>query len=307
MTSLSFLTLGYMQKGLAASLLVGTACSMAGVFIILRQIVFVSMVLAQLAVLGFSAAIFFEFPYIFKFLTAFAMTLAGVLYMALFQLKNKTPADATLGMGFIFCHAASLLLLAKSTAGLEEIRHLTSGNLLSVTGEEITALCAAWVFMAVIHFTGHRSFVFVCADDEFARISGVKVTLWEVLFYISLGLIISVSLQAVGVFYVFSCLVFPAMTGLLAARKISSIQIVSFIAAVIASFAGICFSYIYDFPTSESIIAWQIITYAAAAALAKAKRILLRYRPLRYYYKIMRRRISTFYNQKFGPRKKRDA
>lgn len=291
MTALSFLTLGYMQKGLAAALLVGTACSMAGVFIILRQIVFVSMVLSQLAVLGFSIAIYFEMSYMLKFITAFTITLAGVLYMAFYQLKNKTPADAVLGMGFILCHALSLLLLAKSSAGLEEIRHLSSGNLLSVTTEEIFALAAAWLFMMIIHFMGHRSFVFVCADDEFARVSGTSVALWETLFYVSLGLVISVSLQAVGMFYVFSCLVFPAMTGLIAARRIFAVQAVSVAAAVISGFAGIVFSYAYDFPTSESIILWHILLYAAALLTAKAARALMKIRAARYYYNVLSRRI----------------
>ncbi len=293
MTSLSFYALAYMQKGLAASLLVGSACSVAGVFIIVRQIVFVSLVLAQLAVLGFSAAIFLDLSEMSRIFTAFGFTLIGVLYMALFQLKNKTPADATLGMCFIFCHAVSLLLLAKSTQGLEEIRHLTSGNLLSVTWEEIMALGAAWIFLMIIHFAGHRSFVFICADDEFARISGVNVKKWEILFYISLGLIISVALQAVGTFYVFSCLVFPAMSGLLIARKLFAIQIISFISAAAASIIGLSFSYIYDFPSSESIILWQIIIYLLIALSIKIKQIILRFRIARYYYKTLTRRFAA--------------
>jgi ABC-type Mn2+/Zn2+ transport system permease subunit len=259
----SFLSLGYMQNGLAAAMLVGASCAVTGVFIILRHIVFVSMVLAQMAILGLAIAMFMQWSETAEFLAAFGATLLGVIYLAVFQNERKSPPDALLGMGFAACHSLSLLLLAKSSQGLEEVRHLMSGNLLSVTTAEVKILVIATIFMFLVHVLGHRSFVFICADPEFARVAGWKVKAWELLFFISLGLVISVALQMTGIFYVFSCLVFPAMIGLQLAHEFALIQCFSVGVALITGFLGVWASFAYDFPTSETVMVCQVVLYLA--------------------------------------------
>lgn len=280
--SFEFLSLGYMQNGLLAALFVGAAGAASGVFIILRHIVFVSMVLAQLAVLGLSIAMYMQWSHLLEFAMAFAATLLGVVYLALFQNEQKAPPDAIFGMGYAACHAVSLLLLAKSSQGLEEVRHLMSGNLLSVTPQEVTILGFATAFLLLVHFLGHRSFVFVCADPEFAKVAGKNVQGWELLFYISLGFVISLSLQMTGIFYVFSCLIFPGMVGLMIGSNFASIQIISIIFSAIAAFLGVWLSFAQDFPTSEAIISVQavlcfmiIALRASLGHLAKQKRFRL--------------------------------
>ncbi|HAE41198.1 MAG TPA: hypothetical protein DCG57_21580 [Candidatus Riflebacteria bacterium] len=289
----SFLSLGYMQKGLAAALLVGTSCALAGVFIILRHIVFVSMVLAQLAVLGLSIAMFLQLSHAMEFVMAFGATLLGVVYLALFQNERKSPPDALLGMGFAGCHALSLLLLAKSSQGLEEIRHMMSGNLLSVTAGEVQILTLAAAAMFLIHVLGHRSFVFICSDSEFARVSGKNVRAWELLFYISLGLVISLSLQMTGIFYVFSCLIFPGMVGLVLGNSFAIIQIISVMFALVTGFTGVWLSFAWDFPTSEAIIACQLIMFTALAfSRAILQKTLLR-RKIRLIGRWLKKRRSA--------------
>lgn len=290
--NLTFLSLGYMQNGLAAAVLVGVSCAVAGVFIVQRHIVFVSMVLSQLAVLGLAVAMYLGLSQRAEFLLAFAATLVGVLYLALFQSERRAPPDAILGMGFVGGHALSLLLLAKSSAGLEEARHLMSGNLLSVTPEEVRLLSWTTVLMLMVHLLGHRSFVFICADPEFAAVAGKRVRAWEVLFYVSLGLVISVALQTTGMFYVFACLVFPAMIGLQVVGSFAAIQFVSVGVAVVAAFGGVWLSFVGDFPTSEAIMSVQFALFALLLLVRSVWRGGM-VRRFRTWWRAIRRGLST--------------
>jgi ABC-type Mn2+/Zn2+ transport system permease subunit len=290
---LSFLSLGYMQNGLAAALLVGSSCAVTGVFIVLRQIVFVSMVLAQLAVLGLSAAMYLQLSEQMEFICAFASTIIGVIYLAIFQNERKAPPDALLGMGYAGCHALSLLMLAKSSQGLEEVRHLMSGNLLSVNSTEVKILAFTAIFMFIVHLFGHRSFVFICSDSEFAKVTGKQVKIWELLFFISLGLVISVALQMTGIFYVFSCLIFPGMVGLLLGSSFATIQIISIIFAIITGFLGVWVSFAFDFPTSEAIMSLQTLGYALILIGRRVFRKFLSLRRIKIYKRLLlKRKVS---------------
>lgn len=291
---LSFLSLGYMQNGLSAALLVGASCATVGVFIILRQIVFVSLVLAQLAILGLSVAMYFQLSEQMEFFSAFACTIVGVVYLAIFQNEKKAPPDALLGMGYAGCHALSLLLLAKSSQGLEEVRHLMSGNLLSVNTSEVRLLVVTTVFIILVNLFGHRSFVFTCSDPEFAKAVGRKVKFWELLFFVSLGLVISVALQITGVFYVFSCLIFPGMVGLLLSSNFAKIQFISVGYAILTGFFGVWISFALDFPTSEAIMACQAVTYVALLVGRFFLSRYLSFRKIRFYKRLLlRRKLSS--------------
>ncbi len=203
---------------------------------------------------------------------------------------KKAPPDALLGMCYGGCHALSLLLLAKSSQGLEEVRHLMSGNLLSVNSSEVRVLILTTLFMVLVNLLGHRSFVFTCSDPEFAKVVGRKVKLWELLFFVSLGLVISVALQITGGFYVFSCLIFPGMVGLLLSSNFARIQLVSIGFAILTGFFGVWISFTLDFPTSEAIMACQVIAYVI---LLPAKFLLgkyLSFRKIKYYKRLLLKR-----------------
>lgn len=268
-----FLTLGYMQRGLAAAILVGSSCATVGIYIILQNMVFVSMVLAQLAVFGLSLAKYFQVSEVAEVGIAFLATIIGVFYFALARGDNKVSPDAKLGMSYAALHSFSLLLLAKSSEGLGEIQTLMSGNLLSVNAGEIKILCVVTIVMMLTHYFAQKPFIFITTDPEFAKISSLKVKFWEILFYLSLGLIISVSLRITGMLYVFSCLVFPAMTCNLVFRSFSGIQRASIALSVLAAFFGVYFSFALDFPTSESIMLFHAIFFIMIAGVYKVMKL----------------------------------
>ncbi|MFC1744028.1 metal ABC transporter permease [Candidatus Riflebacteria bacterium] len=264
---MEFLTFPYMKNALIASLLVGFSCAYLSAFIILRRIVFVGIVLSQLTILGLSVSLYFQLQEGAKLLVGFLFTLAGVLYITSPPYSRKIPADAILGMGFAGFYAFGLLFMAKSTRGLEEIHHLMSGNILSISPFELKVLFISVLVLVFFHVFFYRKFVFISFDPEFARVLGLKVWLWEFLFYLSLGLLISVSIHMVGLNYVFSSLVFPGVIGLILCTSLVPVQLVSIVSALCTAFFGVWFSYSYDFPTAESIISLQAVLFIVVLCL----------------------------------------
>ena len=61
----------------------------------------------------------------------------------------------------------------------------------------------------------YKEFLFVSFDRETARTLGYNVDVWDLLLYLTLGLVIAFAMQFAGVMLVFNFLVLPAVTGLL--------------------------------------------------------------------------------------------
>jgi len=80
------------------------------------------------------------------------------------------------------------------------------------------------------------------------------VARWNLLLYLTLGLVIAFAMQFAGVMLVFNFLVLPAVTGLLVGRGMAGVFAGSVISALLAALIGFTLSVPYDLPTGPAII-----------------------------------------------------
>jgi manganese/zinc/iron transport system permease protein len=109
------------------------------------------------------------------------------------------------------------------------------------------------VLVALIAF--QKELLFTSFDRDTARTLGYRVDMWDLGFYLVLGVVISISMQFAGVLLVFNFLVLPAVTGLLLARGMASTFFFSLGAALLAAVLGFALSIPFDLPTGPSMIA----------------------------------------------------
>ena len=87
-----------------------------------------------------------------------------------------------------------------------------------------------------------------------AEESGVNVRLWDFLFYMSFGFVITSSVAIAGVFLVFSYLVIPSVGAMLISDKLSTRLTTGWIAGAIISFIGVKLSWQTGLPTSPLVV-----------------------------------------------------
>lgn len=71
----------------------------------------------------------------------------------------------------------------------------------------------------VFHWILRRRFLQLSLDPEQARLGGRSLRLWDFLFYVSLGLMITLSVPIAGVLLVFCFLIVPAVCGALFSNR----------------------------------------------------------------------------------------
>ena len=249
------------REALYGALVIALACSVLGVYVVLRRIVFVGAAIAQLSSAGIALALFLTGTGIAAGIaghpTAFsvAFALAGALFFALGGGQRAgVPPDATIGVTYAVAAAAGILLVSKATTG-EAHDIFLSGNILGITRADTLVLLAVTVPVLVAHALFYKEFLFVSFDRETARTLGYRVTFWNLFLYFTLGLVIAFAMQFAGVMLVFDFLVLPAVTGLLLARSMAGIFVVSVASALVAAVVGFSLSVPFDLPSGPAIIA----------------------------------------------------
>ena len=256
-----FSTILLFREALYGALVIGIACSVLGVYVVLRRIVFVGAALAQLSSAGIALALFLGgsglvsgfvgHPTTF----ALAFALAGAMFFGLGGGQRAgVPPDATIGVAYAVAAAAGILLISKAKSG-EAHDIFLSGNILGVTREDTLLLLAITIPVLVAHLLFYKEFLFVSFDRETARTLGYRVTFWNLFLYFTLGLVIAFAMQFAGVMLVFNFLVLPAVTGLLLARSMAGIFTVSVASSIVAAVVGFSLSVPFDLPSGPAIIA----------------------------------------------------
>ena len=249
------------RDALYGALVIGFACSVLGVYVVLRRIVFVGAALAELSSAGIALALWVGgmgwasgvagHP----LMMSLVVTLIGA---AVFGLSGSgralIPADATLGTTYAIAAGVGILMISKATTG-EAHDMFLHGNILGIARKDALVLLGVVTPVLLMHLVFYKEFLFVSFDRETARTLGYRVAVWNLLLYLGLGLVIAVAMQFAGVILVFNYLVLPAVTGLLLSNSMRGVFIWAIATGLLATVVGFSMSIPFDLPSGPAIIA----------------------------------------------------
>lgn len=258
---------------LYGSILVGVICAFIGVYIVARRVVFFGAVLTQVSVLGLAMTFlpFFAVPHP---VGALLVTLVSAVVLSRMLTGRKIPRDAVLGFVFVSSIAARILILQKAPkVEASEIENLLRGDILFVTPDLFFMMLGAFVLAGVIHLLFFKEFTYISFDPETARTQGFNAVIWDMIFYLVAGVVISFATHMVGDLFVFGFLVVPAMAGMLISRKVNAIFVIAAAIGIVAPILGLFVAFKYDFPASPAIVgvACAIVAVAWLATVVKRR------------------------------------
>ena len=244
-----------------------------GVHVIARKVIFVDLALAQIAALGTVVGILLGYEVgkdtTALYLYSLAFTIFGAFVFSVTRMKGeKVPHEAVIGIVYAVAFATTILVLSKSALGPQELDHIIKGELLWVQGPVVIKTAIIYLLVGVFHFSFRKKFMAISFDPDAAERSGINVRLWDFLFYMSFGFVITSSVAIAGVFLVFSYLVIPSLGAMLLSDKLSTRLAIGWIAGSIISFAGVKLSWTTGLPTSPLIV----VILAGALLLSAAYR-----------------------------------
>lgn len=230
-----------------------------GIHVISRKVIFVDLALATIAAFGavWGALLGWDIvgdPWATKGFSL-AFTIVGAAVFSMTRMRHeRVPHEAVIGITYAVALAAILLASAKLPHGAEEVRDLQAGSILWVDGPAIVETALLYAVIGVFHYAFRRRFLLISLDPERAEAEGMNVRLWDFLFYVSLGFVVTRSVSIAGVLLVFSYLVIPAVVAVLFAEKISTRLIIGWVVGTVVSAVGVSISYFEDLPSGPVIV-----------------------------------------------------
>jgi zinc/manganese transport system permease protein len=251
----------WMLAPLLACLILSITHVYLGIHVVARKVIFVDLALAQIAALGATYATTLGYDanlpgddlVVALFSLAFTFAGAGLFSIARMR-KERVPQEAFIGIVYAAASAAAVLILSKSPTGGEELKHMLVGDILLVSIPTIIHDAILYSLVGVFHIAFRRRFLAISVDAEAAQASGINIRIWDLLFYMTFGVLVTRSVAIAGVLLVFSYLVIPAVIAQMWSDTIKGRLLIGWTVALSASVAGILWSFASDYPTGPAVV-----------------------------------------------------
>ncbi|MGQ0646381.1 MAG: metal ABC transporter permease [Gemmatimonadaceae bacterium] len=248
-----------MKWPLAAGLVLPPLLVYLGLHVVEREVIFVDLALAQVATLGTCVALLLDYTFEDRitFWISLGVTFGGAAFFSWTRGREKgaVPQEAIIGITFVVAAAGVILLLSRVAGGKEELEHLLTGDILNVTKAEVGQRAALFAVLGAFYGTFHKRFTLISSAPETAFAQGMRVRLWDFLFYAAFALVVVSFVRVAGVLLTFAYLIVPAVCGvMLGGHRWRHRLGVGWGIAAAASLLGLWASYRLDLPTGAAIV-----------------------------------------------------
>jgi zinc/manganese transport system permease protein len=236
-----------------------------GFHIVRRGVLFVDLAMAQAAALGAAVAVVIgiEHDTVAEYIVSAAFALASAAFFALVR-SQRIHKEAVVATFYGLAVAATFIVLEHSPHGMEEVKHLFVGQVLTVAPRHVLATAVVYLLVGIGHALLHRRTT--------AITEGRSAAAWvEFFFYGSFAIVVTSSVGLVGVLLVFAFLVLPAVAALLISQNDSARLAWGWGMATIASVVGLQVAYHQDLPAAPTIVLILGVFLIASVVLGRVR------------------------------------
>ena len=265
--------LDILLPALAVCVLMAITHTYLGLHVLARGIIFVDLALAQVAALGVSVAFLLgkEAHGIEAQLYAFIATLTiAFAFAKLRNIPSKVAREVTIGIVYVVATALSIVILSRSSQGMEELKSLFNGNILWTSWEEIGVIALIYALLVILHSVYRAKFYQLSfSEDEPGNQKNAPGFFWEFLFFASFAIIITLAVNVAGVLLVFAFLIIPAFSASLFVDGFIKQMLAGWILSIIGCIAGLFLAYQLDLPVGATIVSVLGLLPIVSAVYAK--------------------------------------
>ncbi len=260
----------FVQNMFIAAILASIACGIIGTYVVVKRIVFISGGLSHTAFGGIGLAYYLNFEPMWG---AIIFAVGAAILVGLVNLRAKLREDSTIGVLWVVGMAAGIVFIKQTQGYVQDPMSILFGNLLLVARQDLWYMFYLIIAIVVLVILFYKEFLALSFDEEFAKISGVRTGLFNVVLLVLVALTVVVVIKVVGVVLVIALLTIPAAFAGLFTHNMKRMMVLAIILGLILSVSGLLVAWEYDLPPEAMIV---LVSTAAFVVALIVKRIMRR-------------------------------
>lgn len=248
-----------------------------GLHVLKREVIFIDIAVAQIAALGALTAHFFTGvpgDSIQALLFGMGATLLAAIFFAVTRrVARQISIETVIGITYAISAGGALFVIGKGAGGHTHVQAMLGGALLWVKAQDLLLTALAFAFVGACFGVFRKPFQRISDGYDQAVAAGMRVIVWDFLFYALIGIVITLSVRLVGVLVTFCLLIIPATFSALFATHWRARLLIAWLAGAASSAMGLLFALWLDFSAGVCVALFLGIVLIAGAVWVKARKM----------------------------------
>jgi len=241
----------FMKNALLGVLLVTPIFGLLGTMIVNNKMAFFSDSLGHSALTGIAIGVILGIKNPIWSILFFSVliTIASLVVKE----ANTASTDTIIGVFSSTAVALGLVILSRN-GGFNKYSGYLIGDLLSISPSDLLTLGIVFILVILLWVVIFNKLLLSSMNQSLARSRGIKVRLYEYLFTLMMAVIVTMSIQWVGILIISSRLIIPAAASRNIAKNMRQYHVYSVLIALISGLSGLILSYFWGTATGSTIV-----------------------------------------------------
>jgi ABC-type Mn2+/Zn2+ transport system permease subunit len=261
--------------------------ALLGIVVVARDQIFVGVAMSQASMLGIAVAMwgggFLADTAVAwlgaeeaSALWAVAFSVGCALAAARAEARGGETHEAITGWVFLAAGSISILILAHSPHGVEEIHRLVASSLIGAEQRDVIVFGVLAAVLTIVTARLRPQVMLYAMDPTMAVSVGMPVRTVSLLYSLALGVGVGLSIRVSGMLYTFGCLVLPAMAAKSLCREVRQMFWVAPAIGVWSAVVAFVVANHEDYPPAQMTVAVQSAAVVACWSIRWVRNVLAR-------------------------------
>ncbi|MBI5223298.1 metal ABC transporter permease [Candidatus Micrarchaeota archaeon] len=253
---------GFVIKALIGGVLIGIACSLIGIFLVLKRLSLFGDGLAHVAFGGVALGFLLGID---PFISALAFTAIGAVSVQKLLDRAKLYGDAATAIILSVGMSLAVLIIGYVRGFNVNLFSFLFGSILTLSNSDLIVIFGVVAIVCAYVALNFRNLLLFAFNSELLSLTSKKDS--EVSFYLSIltAMTVVITMRAVGILLVSALIVMPAMSALTIARSFKQSLVFAMLFAVISVIVGIIISAMFDLPSGATIVLTCFLIFVGAS------------------------------------------
>jgi len=241
----------FMKNALLAVLLVTPIFGLLGTMVVNNKMAFFSDSLGHSALTGIAIGVILGIPNPIWSMLFFSVLISIAILIV--KEANTASTDTIIGVFSSTAVALGIVILSRN-GGFTKYSIYLIGDLLSINPSDLLTLSIVFIVVIALWIVIFNKLLLASMSQSLASSRGINIRLYEYLFAMIMAVIVTISIQWVGILIISSLLILPAASSRNIANNMRQYHIYSVLIALISGVSGLILSYFWGTATGATIV-----------------------------------------------------
>ncbi|MGF7145110.1 zinc transport system permease protein [Anaerotaenia torta] len=248
----------FLVRAVVVGLLVSLCAALLGISLVLKRY---SMIGDGLSHVGFGTLAIATAMNAAPLAVSIPIVILAAFLLLRISENSKIKGDAAIALISTSALAVGVVVISLTTGMNTDVCNYMFGSILAMSKDDVALSIVLAIVVLVLFVLFYNKIFAVTFDETFARATGTKTGLYNMLIAFLTAITIVLGMRMMGALLISSLIIFPALTSMRTCKTFRSVTICSAIVSVICFFTGVVISYVYATPTGASVVIINIAAF----------------------------------------------